>query len=471
MPGVTVEAESPALIGKVRTAVTDDRGLYQIRDLRPGIYAVTFTLGGFSTIRREGIELTAGFTATVSVELRVGALEETITVSGQAPMVDVQNISQQTAITREHIAELPTGRTLQNLATLIPGVNVSFGSSRAGGVAQDVGGSVGETNVRITIHGSFEHDMPLNFDGMSYAVTNGLTARTPYMFNAAAVDEVTVESGILSAQQMTSGIMTNSIPKVGGNRFSGYFLSNYSNDKMQSSNISDEQVKAGFVRQASTAKIYDLSLAVGGPFKQDKLWFHTTFRSWGSVDRPPGAFRDANPLDYVFTPGEPAVSDLPNYSTTLHLTWQPAQRHRVGFHGDVQYKCTCGSNLGSNRAWEAAGRTDWHPELYQGTWNFTASNRLLVEAGVTQANMYWYGSLQEGVSPDTYQAFEISTGTTFRAGQRSLLKGPQTSTKAAVTFVTGAHNFKVGLQTMRGTRRDGCIPHLLLGGVTVFVAV
>src|SRR5688572_23137025 len=95
LPGVTVEATSPALIEKVRTAITDNQGQYKILDLRPGLYNVTFSLPGFSSIRREGIEVSAAFTAPVNADMRVGALEETITVSGQSPMVDVQNVVQQ----------------------------------------------------------------------------------------------------------------------------------------------------------------------------------------------------------------------------------------------------------------------------------------------------------------------------------------------------------------------------------------
>src|SRR5438093_8095746 len=101
MPGVTVEAASPALIERVRTVVSDGQGLYRIVDLRPGTYTVTFTLAGFSTFKREGVELTSGFTATVNGELKVGSLEETVTVTGEASLVDTQNVHQQTTLTRE----------------------------------------------------------------------------------------------------------------------------------------------------------------------------------------------------------------------------------------------------------------------------------------------------------------------------------------------------------------------------------
>src|SRR2546422_3603808 len=131
LPGVTVEAASPALIEKVRTVVTDAVGRYNIVDLRPGTYTVTFTLAGFSTFRREGIELTSGFTATVNAEMKVGGLEETITVSGVTPVVDTQNVRTQNVLTRQVLDTLPTNRGIPALAALTVGVS-STGSG--GGV-------------------------------------------------------------------------------------------------------------------------------------------------------------------------------------------------------------------------------------------------------------------------------------------------------------------------------------------------
>ena len=121
LPGVTVEASSPALIERSRTAVTDGTGQYRIVDLRPGLYAVTFTLPGFSTVRREGVELTGSFTATVSAELRVGELEETVTVTGETPIVDVQSASRQRVFGHDVVDAIPTAKNQYNIAVLIPG--------------------------------------------------------------------------------------------------------------------------------------------------------------------------------------------------------------------------------------------------------------------------------------------------------------------------------------------------------------
>ncbi len=157
IPGVTVEAASDALIEKVRTVVTDEAGQYKIVDLRPGVYTVNFTLSGFSTVKREGIELSAGFTASVNADLRVGALEETITVSGQSPMVDTQNVVQQKVITRQLLDSVPTSRS--NFAALTPGASKST----------DVGGSNGtDAGATFTIHGSRGGDTRRVIDGMRW---------------------------------------------------------------------------------------------------------------------------------------------------------------------------------------------------------------------------------------------------------------------------------------------------------------
>ena len=131
LPGVTVEAASPALIEGSRVAVTDAQGRYAFTALRPGVYTVTFSLTGFTTVVREGIELTAGFTAPVNVELGVGALEETITVSGQSPVIDVQRVQELSVVTKDVLDSLPMSKDWGAIGALTVGVAPE---------SQDVGG-------------------------------------------------------------------------------------------------------------------------------------------------------------------------------------------------------------------------------------------------------------------------------------------------------------------------------------------
>ena len=132
LPGVTVEATSPVLIEKIRTVVSDEQGRYNISDLLPGTYMVTFRLQGFSTIRREGVTLTSGFTASINADLQVGALEETITVSGASPIVDTSNVRRQTVASSELLATLPVStKNIQSLVTLTPGLYAASPTSAA----------------------------------------------------------------------------------------------------------------------------------------------------------------------------------------------------------------------------------------------------------------------------------------------------------------------------------------------------
>ena len=121
LPGVTVEASSPALIEKVRTAVSDGTGQYRIVDLRPGTYAVTFTLPGFNTFRRDGVELSGALTATINADMKVGELQETVTVTGETPIVDVQSTRRQTVISGDVMKDLPAARSYAGVMQLAPG--------------------------------------------------------------------------------------------------------------------------------------------------------------------------------------------------------------------------------------------------------------------------------------------------------------------------------------------------------------
>ena len=209
LPGVTVEASSPALIEKVRSVTTDGDGRYNIVDLRPGTYVVTFSLAGFNTFKREGVALTAGFTATINAEMQVGALEETITVTGASPLVDTQNVRQQKVVSSELLAALPTGsKAIQNLVTLTPGMN---------GTA-DVGGSSGLYRSNgpraATFHG--KAGVKLLYDGMNILAANG--SSNAYVPNPSFAEESTVETGGISAESSGSGIVMNMIPKTGSTR-------------------------------------------------------------------------------------------------------------------------------------------------------------------------------------------------------------------------------------------------------------
>jgi hypothetical protein len=171
LPGVTVEAASPALIEKIRTATTDGSGQYRIIELRPGRYTLTFSLPGFSTIVHDGLELAGSFAATVDVELRVGEIQETVTVTGAAPVVDVQNTTVQTVLTKQVLDAIPAGRSHLTQAILVPGLTATQGAAR--GNLMDVGGTRNLQNTLMSIHGGRDGDTRVQIDGVRIGNMSG----------------------------------------------------------------------------------------------------------------------------------------------------------------------------------------------------------------------------------------------------------------------------------------------------------
>src|SRR5262245_8484962 len=255
LPGVTVEASSPVLIEKSRTAVTDDQGAYKIVDLRPGVYAVTFTLGGFGTVRREGIELTSHFTAPIHVEMKVGALEDTITVTGQSPVVETQNTVQQRVIAKEVLGALPVGKSFNVYTALVPG---AIGTA----TNQDVGGTKGENTQGFKIHGSRSTDFQQLRDGMFFGT---LVAAGNFMSstNPATVQEVAVETSGFSADAETGGGHVNVVPRDGGNFFNGSFKADYGNNRFQGNNINSDLQARGALLPSKIRKLYEVGRRCG----------------------------------------------------------------------------------------------------------------------------------------------------------------------------------------------------------------
>src|SRR5262245_20086310 len=289
LPGVTVEVSSPALIEKVRSTVTDSQGNYKITDLRTGVYSVTFTLPGFSAYRREGIEITTGFTANASAEMKVGSLEETVTVTGASPLVDVQNTRTQNVISAQVLDSLPVTKTLTGFAAMTLGATATVTQG-----VHDVGGNRGENSQTIGLHGARAADMRRSVDGMSFsslsASGGGLGAL--FRISMAGIQETVLETAS-NAESETGGVQLNYVPKDGGNNLSLYVSGAYTDENLVNSNIDDALRSRGLTGAiAKTRKIYDLGGGVGGPIRRDRLWFCATARTWGAQEYEPGAYQD-----------------------------------------------------------------------------------------------------------------------------------------------------------------------------------
>ena len=450
LPGVTVEAASPALIEKVRTSVSDGQGVFRIVDLRPGTYSVTFTLPGFTTVKREGIELTASFTATVNADMRVGSLEETITVTGEASTVDVQNVVQQRVMTRDVIDAIPTGyKSVFNLGVLVPGVTA---------FAHDVGGASFTSN-QIAIHGSRAGETQLLHDGMDYSHGGGRGGSfTAIATNDATVQEISLEFGGISAESEMGGIRTNIIPKEGGNTFKGTFSGNFTNSDLQSDNLSDELQAMGLTSTTRTTSVYDINPAIGGPLARDKVWFFFSWRKWASEQTVAGRYFNLTPdsIPPRYTPDldRPGENNEYNRNESLRLTWQATPKNKVSFQYQYGHRDIPGYGYSLNRNTASPEAIDANRSIpsYLGQlgWNAPLTNRVLFEAGGALAAKNWRTFPQEWVDVNQPAWRELNDDT--RWGNYYGTYGHNASwnvnTRLTLSYVTGSHAAKVGISFM-----------------------
>ena len=453
MPGVTVEAASPALIEKVRSVVTDGEGRYNVIDLRPGTYTVTFSLPGFSTVRREGIELSAGFTAPLNINLAVGAIAETITVTGASPVVDTQSVRQQEVLSQRMLEALPSGNIgPQTLAYMTPG----FASTQA-----DVGGSRDTWSAQgayTFFHG--KTGTRASFDGFRSQFFIGAADGVGYVSDQGTIQELQLETSGMGAEAGSGSASINIIPKAGGNLFSGALEGFFSGPGMQSSNIDDDLRAFGIDSSAKVKNVYRLGAQLGGPIKRDKIWFFAAVARWGSRVNQPGAYYNKlqgksgipSVPTIAFEPDldRPAASFDWFRNHSLRTTWQATEKHKFALFGDIQKSCRCttgpfnGANaIESERGW------DWWPSgVVQGTWQAPLTNKLLVEAGASWQVANWVNFAQDGVSRDDRSILETSTQ--FRYGATAVLTAPiartgRSAQRITASYVTGSHNFKAGV--------------------------
>jgi hypothetical protein len=341
LPGVTVEAASPALIEKSRTVVTDGTGQYRIVDLKPGTYTVTFTLTGFATVRREGIELTGAGVTTINADLRVGAVEETITVSGATPVVDTQtSTKREVVLSSEVLAAVPATRTYGNVLAMVPGIQ---------SLTLDVNSTVSMTGTAVnfffTSRGGRGNEGTVQLDGMNVgsAFGGGGVSSFAYDFVNAQEVQVTVAGGMGEADR--GGPAFNIVPKTGGNTFSGSAFGSTAGKWSQGSNLDDRLRLAGITEPPGLIKNWDTNFAVGGPLKRDRLWFFNNVRSYGTHQDIPKLYANANALDrskwsYEEERNVKARSAGDKKIEAIRLTTQLTPKNKVGFYWEYQANCT-----------------------------------------------------------------------------------------------------------------------------------
>ena len=461
LPGVTVEASSPALIERTRSVTTNGVGQYSVQDLRPGIYTVTFALQGFTTTRRDGIELTGTFIATVDGDLRVGGVAETVTVSGEAPIVDTTSARTEQVLTGQTIGEIPSSRLYSSLTQLVPALNVQ---------GNDVGGSQGNVFSVFQIHGGRRNEGQVLVDGMSGGYQGmGVSGYAPEVGNAQEI--VFSLSGGLG-EATTGGPQLNIIGRQGGNAFAGSFFINGSGSALVNDNLSPELIASGLSTPLKPKQLWDINPAFGGPIKRDKLWFFATYRYQMNRQTVASMWDNKNAgdnskwsYDPDFTKQSEDDGEWRNHS--VRLTWQVTPRNKIVGWTDLHINCLhCdagGSSSGLTftglvASREALQRNENHPSsLTQISWTSPVSNRLLLDANVQIGPNFWWGAQQkndwdpttipvqdDGLTISTPDGPVTFTGLNYRSANWSGHTGFTRVFQGAVSYVTGSHSAKVG---------------------------
>jgi hypothetical protein len=428
LPGVTVEASSPALIEKTRTVVTDTAGQYKIVDLSPGTYQVSFTLAGFKTVKRTDIILEGTFTAQVSVDLQIGQMEETLTVTGASPVVDVINNTASFVANREILDAIPTtDRNTVSRALLIPGTTVTpF--------------VLGQFN--LTSHGSSTSDFTIAIDGLRVNNLCGSGQYSGFYMNDASVQELTYSTGSESAEIQSSGIRVNSVPKDGGNKFSGSFFVQGRGSSLQSDNRSDA-VKAAGLTLAGTAYNYQINPSFGGPIAKDKVWFYFTYKyEDGKIYVPSARFAD----------GSPAYRNLMgNYSGVGRITWAASSKDKVRLYIEKQFNGEFFNGFNTYAVTTPEASTDawgrgWIPQV---RWTRAQSNKLLLEAGLAYYTQPYEQNCSAIAPAGALPHLNGSTGLlTGRCGYLIPEYSSTTenySSMASASYITGSHAMKFGM--------------------------
>ena len=442
LPGVTVEAASPALIEGARTTVTGTNGTFQITDLRPGDYVVTFTLTGFRTLRREGIRLSASFTATVTAELAVGTLQETVTVSGASPIVDVRNSVSQSVMSREVLDTIPSGKDPFAVGQLIAGVTTA---------TPDVGGTQIMQQPTLQVHGSSNNDNVFMIDNVQIQHIGFGGNQTGFYFNDGLMDEISYQTSSLPAEAPVGGVQINMIPRDGGNQYHGGLFATGANESMQNDNLDDDLIALGFIVQNRVDSVYDFNATFGGPIKRDRLWFFSTFRRWAAN----------NFLGNTFTAaGAQALDDQRISDVTLRLTGQLNQKNKLTLHYDRSIKWR--GHRPNN--WIGASINDPISSVQQTTglnyigqlkWSSPISNRLMAEASVFTLPVNYKLSFQPDAASGAVATFDqIRSHITGVSPRQDSNTARMWTYAGFLSYVSGAHNFKVGLQLRTGESEE-----------------
>ena len=477
LPGVTVEASSPALIERVRSVITDNTGQYRIVDLRPGTYSLTFTLPGFSVGRHEGVEVTSTFTAAIDAVLRLGGVEETVTVSGETPVVDVQSVRRDVTVSNETLTSIPTARSWAATALLIPAI------STGGGTPMDV--QITPQQTLFGGAGGRSNEGRILLDGLSVGSSRGGAGVSTYIADIGNSEEVVMTSSGGMGEASVGGPSIRIIPKTGGNTWHGSGYISLVPEGWVGSNYSDDLKARGLATPGSLLKQWDFTGGVGGPISKDRLWFYFTARQEGQIRSIPGMYPNLTAGDntkwlYVPDTSKQAQGAESWTVANVRLTWQATPKNKFNIFWDEQYPCAGAAysnefdgcreqpddafvgaiglfGLTGTSAPETSGYWGYPAghRVQQGTWTSTVTNRLLLEAGFGSFISRWGPQDTPGnPTKDMIRMNEQCAGgcaangnianLTYRSMNWAVGYAASYTWRASASYVTGAHNMKFG---------------------------
>ena len=474
LPGVNVEATSPVLIEKARTTVTDSDGRYTIADLRPGTYKVTFSLSGFKTIVHDGVVLTGTAVTTANADLEVGAVQETIVVTGATPIVDVQSTTRQAVLDQQVVSDLPSSRTPFTLGVLIPGV------TKGAFMSQDVGGSVVQEVASLEANGGRTGDQRMMVNGvaLSSMIAGGWGGGA--VPNATGTQEFAIDVSAVDAQAATGGVRINFIPRDGGNRYSGKVFVSYADQSMGGDNFTGTDLaqpcvpggssRCGLAAPNNIKANGDFNPGFGGPLKRDQVWFFLSGRYLFAENYVSGMFANANAGDpnawtYVRDLNNQAIVHQDQQIGQGRLTWQINPKNKLGGTVDFERFCSCETTVSPTVAPEA-GQDRRFPlqRFVTMDWSSPITSKVLLEAsGIHRVERWGNMHLQEGkagapanIAPGTVSVTDnpnpVTGGSlTFRtANQFNNSWNWNLHYRMAASYITGSHNFKVGFNNAYG---------------------
>jgi hypothetical protein len=446
MAGVKVEAASEALIERSRTVTTGGDGRYSIVDVRPGVYTMSFTLQGFSTVKQQ-VTVPANVSVPVDAEMKVGSVGETVEVKATVATVDVENVAHPEVLSRADMDALPSARNMQSIGSYVPGVHLD---------RPDVGGSMQVQQTYMSVHGTPADNNTFLLDGM-LVNTMQTDGRIQTYIDNAIIQETTYQTSGIMAEVASGGVLTNMVPKDGGNQLHADLFLGWVNSNFVGSNVDQTLIARGLVGQSSVNKIEDFDGSLGGPIKRDKLWFLLTGRKQLSNLQSPGSFN---------SDGTPGIEQDYIYTGTVRLTWQVSPKNKFAAMWTRDWKTIkddivsgAGGYNDTNPAISSLHRDPVMYYILQSRWTGTVTPRLLLQAGFSLDKLDYDVTYQPGIqkvpfTPEWYaNASQLDLTKLTRSvagGVNNYYKFDRYFWNVSAAYVTGAHQMKFGIQDSFG---------------------